>query len=737
MGTPLSGTTANPQQAASATEQRTKDVPPGEICPNGSLGAFGIFDDPEEPGSGQEDVKANPKINQAKAGWFGRLRGWSGKPSVSAPPTEPSTNRPEKIGIDQTQRKSSPTSDELENKLDEFWERTVLSVDALTLVGKTLDDELKAVGSALSVDKKLISGLWNKLQENTAFHAGKYKLIDSEGKETYCDGVATEADGAAPRSIRDLRNINVPESPQLQLVKKTSAAQQNGVSPAGLSPIHEENGYYENCFDPEKNWHIAETCDQQDETKFIQMLFDTNAALVVDLMPKEEKPYYGLIAPSLGKDKTKDKINVHCQHSFPLIRNVVNFKELRLKQPNSNETVVIERIHAHSMSEVSAVKFNKDIFGLARDGTRVLNRMLGSPLKDQIPVKTLIAVCKEIVALSDQLDKLKKDNPDCKNGIVFHGPDSNGISAMVATMCGAWKEVLDQIDKDPYVVTNEFILRTVFEQAAKSRLYGGPNFIHKKEHFELTVKALLEQFKPYVKLFKETKKSEEKIVADNLAKGFVPGKDLEAAKKKCVALENALGEARNPTDPTKTSKGAGTTAPVDSSGRPKEAEGIPKSPDASPSTAPKPAAPAGSNATGPSIQSPLWEELVKQNKSFEPEELQSCPETGTTTENLHYPIANSLSYKRGNEEVERRLNANKIEFSRDVKVINGVKVSGATAATACAGRSPRRFAACEDFLVKGIESGEGLFQFVSQAAHRELPTSAEKPMIRLLEEKLA
>ncbi len=80
------------------------------------------------------------------------------------------------------------------------------------------------------------------------------------------------------------------------------------------------------------------------------------------------------------------------------------------------------------------------------------------------------------------------------------------------------------------------------------------------------------------------------------------------------------------------------------------------------------------------------------------------------------------------------IHANVIKFNENAAATSNANASSPEPRTAIAGQSPQSFALCENFLVQGLDSRHGLFQFVSRKAHaistgRITGTSHEMPII--------
>ena len=88
---------------------------------------------------------------------------------------------------------------------------------------------------------------------------------------------------------------------------------------------------------------------------------------------------------------------------------------------------------------------------------------------------------------------------------------------------------------------------------------------------------------------------------------------------------------------------------------------------------------------------------------------------------------------RVGKDIERRLlHANRIQFCRTPVGTRSAQGNSSITASAIAGQSPQTFDLCERFLLQGVESGRGVFQFVDPRTHHAPDHSAEKTMLHQL-----
>jgi hypothetical protein len=680
------------------------------------LDAFGIPSKGAVPPATQGKVKSNDGVNQKKESFLSKLSKPFKKTGTSAPPAPQKSALFENNAIDRNEMKPAPIPEEEEAAYDELWKARELSADSLSRLEIQVEKALCETSSYGKVDSKLVAKLWDALERNTALVAGKYQFEDECGEPVDFKGNPIDRNQLKEQSIRNQRKIVIPETGKIQLIKSNYG---NG----------RKNEFFPtNHVHPNRNWRVSETPSENEVGSFRHMLRANDIGIIVDFTPGNEKHEHGAYAPHRMEPQNCDQLHIICDDSANAIHGIANFKNLVLTPTDAEgaaagEHVNVARFHVHSLATVLRRPFNR------KHRANVLNQ-----------------VCELVMnKMKENTDLNQSKEFNYKKGILFHGPDSNGTSAMLKTMLGSLIEIEAAFHPDkknglkPEEITNEFILRTAFKHAAIGRELGGPNFLQKREQFELVVEALIEHHQPHMKMMRVEQEIFEGRKVKYASRGFVPEHERNALVQELEAAKKALDE-RDSTQKSGTNTGSGSAASGDSAGKSKQAGGTSNPAQSTPlSTPAKTASPKSTSASensGPSSRSELWDTLLKMLEGQKSADMRRCSETGGTIDGIAYPSATGLHYKRevNGKSEERFLNANDIAFSRGNKDSGSVNIGGAIAASACAGRSPRAFDACQDFLLKGIESGEGLFQFVSPAAHKNLNTAREKPMMRLFQE---
>lgn len=654
------------------------------------------------PAATQGEPKSDTRANQQKTSFFKNLSKPFKRTATPAPSVPRRSALFENNGIDRNELRPASISEEEEAACDDLWKARELSADSLARLEIHVEKALSETSAYGKVDPKLVGNLWEALQRNTAFLAAKYQFENQCGEPVDFKGDPLDGNQLKEPAIRNQRKLIIPEAGEIQLIKSEDGRdRKNECFPT--NHVH-----------PTRNWRISETPSEDDVGNFRHMLLVNKIGIIVDLTPGYEKYEHGSYAPQYQKPKICDQLHINCDDSPNAIHGIANFKNLVLTPTDSKGAangghVNVARFHVHSLTTMLRRPFNR------KHEANVLNQVC--------------ELIKNKIIENSELNKSEKYN--YKKGILFHGPNSNGTSAMLKTMLSAILEIEARFDVGnenkltPEELTNEFILRTALKHAAVGRELGGPNFIQKKEQFELVVEALIQRYKPHMNQMKVEKKIFEQRRIKYAPRGFAPVVELEAARKEL--------EKRDSNDKPEAVAGPESAPSTDSAAQLKRAEKTSKSPEP---TLPLPARAGAADNSGSSSINALWNSLLRSMKDAKSAEMRLCSETSGTNSGIPFPSATALHYKRevNGKSEERFLNANEITFSRQSKSNGGVNVGGATGARACAGRSPRAFDACQDFLVKGIESGEGLFQFVSPAAHKNLNSEGEKPMMRLFQE---
>ena len=136
-----------------------------------------------------------------------------------------------------------------------------------------------------------------------------------------------------------------------------------------------------------------------------------------------------------------------------------------------------------------------------------------------------------------------------------------------------------------------------------------------------------------------------------------------------------------------------------------------------------------------SVVHDMWERLRRTSDQSGPLTVPDCF-VGRNAINVACPLNTSVSVGRNTDRAF--LHANTIHFLEGVPPGSRRHAATGKAAVAIAGQSPQSAELCERFLIQGLDSGKGLFQFVSRRAHafstaRSVPASRESPLIGQLQ----
>lgn len=140
----------------------------------------------------------------------------------------------------------------------------------------------------------------------------------------------------------------------------------------------------------------------------------------------------------------------------------------------------------------------------------------------------------------------------------------------------------------------------------------------------------------------------------------------------------------------------------------------------------------------PTVAPGLWSRLLSNKLITSCRRWLSAEMTGTNVRDLLCPHHSAIKVAcgLGNAAKERYLHANRIHFRRAGLDQRSPALATASRAPPIAGQSPQNFDLCERFLIHGLESGRGVFQFVSPCAHHDPAQSGEQTMIDQLERRI-
>ncbi len=153
------------------------------------------------------------------------------------------------------------------------------------------------------------------------------------------------------------------------------------------------------------------------------------------------------------------------------------------------------------------------------------------------------------------------------------------------------------------------------------------------------------------------------------------------------------------------------------------------------STCMSPSTLAAAHPTLPSAAQPnsqnLWKRLGATTYACEREPIANEREIGNRVAGVICPQRTAVQVKimTGTSFGDAYIHANRISFPQpsinnaEKELVNG------PAKVAIAAQSPQQLSLCEKFLVQGLDSGQGLFQFVSRKAHRTPDHSVQKTIL--------
>lgn len=401
---------------------------------------------------------------------------------------------------------------------------------------------------------------------------------------------------------------------------------------------------------------------------FQKMLFDQGVGLIVDLTQAGEGAQESAYVPGGGKrsDPGDTGVTLVCERSSGVRGLPANLKQVRLNDARTDST--LQRLHFKGWPDRGTIR----------------PRML--------------------IALADRIESL---NPDPARRVVVLSANGHGRAGAVMTFLSARRQLHDRLQRGEVVCSPDLVARTVAEIVAKGRKDRGPAFLRNDAQRRLVVQALLADLA-----------SDRKPPARPVAKA-----DATRVSRSDTAAEAAVIAASGP--------------------RPVSSGTLPQFPAVLRCTSEDPAGPAASvgetrpaNAPGRS----LWRRLMGFTALLATGPSVPVTEVGSNMPGVICPLRTAIPVRmvQGETESVNFIHANVITFSTEPlgmaapippATLAPEPVPVAPVRIAAAGQSPQVFRLCERFLLAGLDSGLGLFQFVSRSAHQDPDSTPDVPMI--------
>jgi hypothetical protein len=133
----------------------------------------------------------------------------------------------------------------------------------------------------------------------------------------------------------------------------------------------------------------------------------------------------------------------------------------------------------------------------------------------------------------------------------------------------------------------------------------------------------------------------------------------------------------------------------------------------------------------------LWQRLGATTYACEREPIVDDEEIGNHVAGVICPQRTAVQVKNmsGTIPGDATIHANRIPFPQPRVSHTEKQPANGSVRIAIAGQSPQQLGLCEKFLVQGLDSGQGLFQFVSRKAHRTPEQSVQKTILGQLREQ--
>ena len=363
----------------------------------------------------------------------------------------------------------------------------------------------------------------------------------------------------------------------------------------------------------------------------------------------------------------------------------------------------------------------------------------GWPAHGPIDAKTL-------VTLADLVESL---SPDRARPTLIHAPDGSGRSDTLMTFMAARKRIADEtgasvgggggsggvgggdIDVDVDVRSGAgnacsvaLIMSTLADVVAGGRLARGPSFLANRDDFAVIASTLVQQFEPAIRQSSRATQTaapiapsapRSPVAASRTHASAAPGQSTPTASSSAVQAPPAV------TGPLGGSRALASATPTE-----------PAQPPAGIAAVIHAREPATQRLEPAAEQA--WRRLAERTQGLPPGPMVPAELVGSNVAGIDCPRNTALQVRQISEgqSAQAFLHANAITFS-GVAGADGGRADGVAAAPGAAvGQSPLSFDLCERFLLKGLDSGEGLYQFVSTSAHRNRIKTVENPILAQL-----
>ena len=396
---------------------------------------------------------------------------------------------------------------------------------------------------------------------------------------------------------------------------------------------------------------------------FHQMLLQENVGLVVDLTRSSEQERQATYAPrrtgaSLRGDQ--GNITVTCKAKQKL--KALGAVQQQLTVGNATATKRLTRLH-----------------------------FPGWPVPGTIDARTL-------VALADTVESL---NPDGARPTVIHCMSGTDRTATLMAFMATRKKIANDIGNTGLCSVGQ-IMVTLMDVVARGRIDRGPSFLGNRDDFALLATTLVNAFSAAIY---RSRRLAPPALLKTVGPGSVSQPDAVPLVHRAATAVTAFQESAASQDSTGPAQRQGEA--VRTVHRCDPINVYPIDVDQTPAEPLR--TPAGAS---------LWNQLAGRLDGAPSVPVVASSEVGNNVDGVDCPLATALRVPAevAGQATSVFFHANEVTFAQRPLVEFALDTDGARSASL--GQSPLEFRLTERFLLHGLDSGKGLFQFVSTSAHR-------------------
>ena len=315
---------------------------------------------------------------------------------------------------------------------------------------------------------------------------------------------------------------------------------------------------------------------------------------------------------------------------------------------------------------------------------------------------------KALIVLADTVESLI---PDDARPTVIHCMSGTDRTATLMTFIAARKKIANEINDTGRCSVGR-IMVTLMEVVARGRIGRGPSFLGNRDDFALLATTLANTFSPAIYRSRRLTTPDLPTIAmpdSVLSREALP--PVPAAATAVTAFQ-ASAESQEASKPSL----AQVNRPVQ---------------HADPADAMSAPAPHLCTRAGAS----LWNRLVRRLDGVPFSPVAVLSEVGSNVDGVtcQRETALQVTIKTGGRTGPVYLHANEVRFA--LRPLVEFALDPDDVRSVALGQSPLEFRLTERFLLYGLDSGKGLFQFVSTGAHRNAIGTVENPIQAQLQQE--